>query len=54
LEKIHFDFNSDFLIEKKILAFKLKRCNSDFNSDCNLVVLIEKKLNFNFNADSLI
>jgi hypothetical protein len=39
-----------FLIEKKILVFKLKRCNSDYN----LVVLTEKKVNSNFNADSLI
>lgn len=39
-----------FLIEKKILVFKLKRCNSDYN----LVVLTEKKVNSNLNADSLI
>jgi len=38
------------LIEKKILVFKLKRCNSDYN----LVVLTEKKVNSNFNADYLI
>jgi len=50
LEKNHSDFNSDFLIEKKILVFKLKRCNSDYN----LVVLTEKNVNSNFNADSLI